>query len=113
MPALTRRALAQFVYRFHLPFFEIYERTPEEPRIFDGSFMGFRRLDVRLHDFQVPLGNISGQSGRRNQMGPGIPAIDQGFRNYVLLQIIKTAAHSYYYLRHLSRDSANSLLGPG
>src|SRR4029077_6128560 len=58
---------------------EVHERAAEELRIFHRSFVGFWRLDVRLHNFQVPPGEIARKRRRRNQMSPGIPAVYERF----------------------------------
>src|ERR1700688_2868789 len=60
---------------------EVHERAAKKLGIFHRSFVRFRGLDVGLHNFQVPPGEIPSKGRRGNQMSPRVPAIHERFRD--------------------------------
>ena len=63
------------------------ERSALHLRILRRIGMELGRLEVRIHDPQVAPHHVHGEGRRGDQLGPCIPALDDGLGDHVSLQI--------------------------
>ena len=69
------------------------ERTAHHLGIAHRGGVHLRRVDVGVHDLQMAIGDVARRGRRRDEMGPGVPAIEERLDLHVRLQIERYVVH--------------------
>ncbi len=72
------------------------ERTAQHGRVLYRGGVDLRRLDVRVHDLQMPAHHVHGQRGGRDQVRPRVPVVHQGLDDDVGSEVKLLVWHIFY-----------------
>ena len=94
---MTEKPSSQFLDLVHPLAVIINERTAQHFGVLNGAGMDLRCRDIRIHDLEMPLGQVSGASRGRNQMCPCIPLVDKRLEQGIAAEIYEVGAHFYWF----------------
>ena len=72
------------------------EGPAQHGRVLHRGRMDLRRLDVGLHDLEVPAHDVHGQRGGRDQVRPRVPTVDQRLHDDVGSEVQFFGSHSLF-----------------